>query len=80
MNYHPNTAQINVQGCIVLTHSAVYVGRNLWICAIHGSIGPTLRGNPWIAQESVDRTARSINFAYDTIVGADIYGPIGNLY
>ena len=40
MNYHPDIAQINVQGCrpIVLTHSAVlYVGRNLWICAIHGS-------------------------------------------
>ena len=38
MNYHPDTGQINMQGCIVLTHSAVlYVGRNLWICAIHGS-------------------------------------------
>ena len=23
INYHPNTAQINVQGCIVITHSAV---------------------------------------------------------
>ena len=24
INYHPNTAHINAQGCIVLTHSAVY--------------------------------------------------------
>ena len=39
--------------------------RNLWI--------HTLRGNPWIAQESVDRTARSINFAYDTIQLAHTY-------
>ena len=51
--------------------SYVHVGRNLWICAIHGSrcaiygcIPGTLRRNPWIAQESVDRAGRSMNFAY----------------
>ena len=27
----------------------------------------TLRRNPWIAQESVDRAVRFMNFAYDTI-------------
>ena len=34
--------------------------RNLWI--------HTLRRNPWIAQISVDRATRSMNFAYDTIL------------
>ena len=38
---------------------------NLWI--------HTLRRNPLIAQESVDRTARSINFAYDTIYLVQTY-------
>ena len=56
MNYHPDTAQINVQGCIiiVLTHSAVlYVGRRGLICGSARWIAlnlwiHTLRGNPWI--------------------------------
>ena len=39
--------------------------RNLWI--------HTLRRNPWIAQESVDRAGRSMNFAYDTIQLAQTY-------
>ena len=33
----------------------------------------TLRRNPWIAQESVDRAGRSMNFAYDTIQLAQTY-------
>ena len=49
MNYYPSRAQINVQGCLVLTHSAdYYVGRNLWICAIH-------------AARSMDRAAQSMD-------------------
>ena len=39
--------------------------RNLWI--------HTLRRNPWIAQISVDRAMRSMNFAYDTILLAQTY-------
>ena len=39
--------------------------RNLWI--------HTLRRNPWIAQISVDRATRSMNFAYDTILLAQTY-------
>ena len=38
---------------------------NLWI--------HTLRRNPWIAQESVDRAGRSMNFSYDTIQLAQTY-------
>ena len=33
----------------------------------------TLRRNPWIAQISVDRATRSMNFAYDTILLAQTY-------
>ena len=43
------------------------VGRNLcdpWI-ALHNLWIHTSRGNPWIAQKSVDRAARSMNFAYE---------------
>ena len=39
--------------------------RNLWI--------HTLRRNPWIAQISVDRATRSMNFAYDTILLTQTY-------
>ena len=39
--------------------------RNLWI--------HSLRRNPWIAQISVDRATRSMNFAYDTILLAQTY-------
>ena len=39
--------------------------RNLWI--------HTLRRNPLIAQISVDRATRSMNFAYDTILLAQTY-------
>ena len=39
--------------------------RNLWI--------HTLRRNPWIAQESVNRAGRSIHFAYDSIHLAQTY-------
>ena len=39
--------------------------RNLWI--------HTLRRNPWIAQISVDRATRFMNFAYDTVLLAQTY-------
>ena len=32
-----------------------------------------MRRNPWLAQESVDRAGRSMNFAYDTIQLAQTY-------
>ena len=41
-------------------------------CAARSRIH-TLRRNPWIAQESVDRAGRSMNFAYDTIQLAQTY-------
>ena len=46
--------------------------RNPWIALRNLRIN-TLRRNPWIAQESVDRAGRSMNFAYDTIQLAQTY-------
>ena len=40
--------------------------RNPWIALCNLWIH-TLRRNPWIAQESVDRAGRSMHFGYDTI-------------
>ena len=47
-----------------------------WIC-LHNLWIHTLRRNPWIAQISVDRATRSMNFAYDN-VGRNLW--IGDIH
>ena len=55
---------------MIITSCNASVGRNLWICDIHGMMDlavqsmrlwiHTLRRNPWIAQKSVDRAGFNI--------------------
>ena len=74
--WHANGINYQVQDQVQYK-SLIYVGRNLW-CGSAQSMDRAAQSmdpcrNPWIAQESVDRAGRSMNFAYDTIPLAQTY-------